>query len=83
MLDSTRHVDTNPEPQNHNMFELLLYENFSPRTFKNRPIWSHCKVRSLPMASLIMFKDQYDQFRQNFANLVNNVKTVVNFEVYV
>ena len=24
------------------MFWLLLLENLSPRTFENRPIWSHC-----------------------------------------
>ena len=24
------------------MFELLFKEHLLPRTFKNRPIWSHC-----------------------------------------
>ena len=30
------------------IFGLLLYQNLSPRTFKNRPIWSHWNCRTHP-----------------------------------
>ena len=29
-------------PKSHQTFGLFLRDNLSPRTFKNRPIWSHC-----------------------------------------
>ena len=30
-------------PRIHHAFGLLFIETMSPRTFKNRPIWSHCR----------------------------------------
>ena len=29
-------------PTSHRKFSILLYENLFSRSFKNRPIWSHC-----------------------------------------
>ena len=36
-----KNVTFHLSPKNHHAFGLLLIETMSPRTFKNRPIWSH------------------------------------------
>ena len=55
----------------HQNFGILLYENLLPRTFKNRPIWSHC---SQPFASKMSCN-----FCIHFSASSTMIKTYFNF----
>ena len=50
----------------HHAFGLLLIETMSPRTFKNSPIWSHCRPRSNFILSLCIY-DLYFGLEMIFA----------------
>ena len=57
--------------KNNHIFGILLYENLLPRTFKNRPIWSHC---SQPFASKMSCN-----FCIHFSASSTMIKTYFNF----
>ena len=63
----------------HKIFGLLLYENLSPRTIKNRPIWSHWFVANMCQGQ----KYLYDVISVNRCLLndlfINNVIWIMKF----
>ena len=66
----------------HKIFGLLLYENLSPRTIKNRPIWSHWFVANMCQGQ----KYLYDVLSVNRCLLndlfINNVIWIMKFFFY-